>query len=272
MTRIILAGLTILLGAVSAATCLAHDMSAMGDMSNAPNAMGAHMHMSEHMKMTELRAPSAQDDARAHELVSRLRRALMPYRDYRAALMQGFRIFLPSVPQDVYHFTDYDAARAEYQEFFDPGRPGSLLYVKKGDDYSLVGAMYSAPDYYTPDQLNQLIPLSVARWHQHVNICLPKGITLNGLLRDQIGSDRSDLPGTLTVAANPEALDLDHRLGFMADGRFGFEGKIHDASMCESAGGNFIPLAFEWMVHVYPFQGDDLKVAYGMDIPPVSTN
>jgi hypothetical protein len=58
----------------------------------------------------------------------------------------------------------------------------------------------------------------------------------------------------------------------MADGRFGFEGKIHDSASCESAGGSFIPLAFGWMVHVYPFQGDDLKVAYGMNVPSVSTN
>ena len=264
--------LSTLLGTITAATCLAHDMSAMGDMSGAPNAMGSHMHMGEHMKMKELRPQSPQDEARAHELLDQLRKALMPYRDYRVALMEGFKIFLPSVPQDVYHFTNYEWANAEYQGIFDAEHPGSLLYVKKGDDYILVGAMYSAPPYYTPDQLDQIVPLSVARWHEHVNICLPRGITLSGLLRDKIGADRTDLPGTVTVAANPEALDLDHRLGFMADGRFGFEGKIHDEARCESAGGNFIPLAFGWMVHVYPFQGDDLKVAYGLDVPKVGAN
>ena len=265
-------GFAILLGTITAATCVAHDMSAMGDMSGAPNAMGGHMHMSEHMKMTELRPQSAEDDARARELLAKLRTALMPYRDYRVALMQGFRIFLPSVPQDVYHFTDYAAANHEYEGLFDAEHPGSLLYVKKGDDYGLVGAMYSAPAYYTPDQLNDLVPLSVARWHQHVNICLPRGLTLSDLLRNRIGADRTDMPGTLPVAANPEALDLDHRVGFMADGRFGFEGKIHDEATCDSAGGNFIPLAFGWMVHVYPFQGDDLKVAYGLSVPPVAAN
>ena len=271
MRNISWAGLAILLTA--AAPAFAHDMSAMGNMSSAPNAMGAHMHMSEHMKMTELRPQTPQDEARARALLVTLRQALSPYRDYRVALLQGFRIFLPSVPQEVYHFTDYDAANAEYRGLFDPEHPGSLLYVKKAeDDYVLVGAMYSAPAYFTPDQLNELVPLSVARWHEHVDICLPRGITLMDLLRDKIGADRTDLPGTLPVAANPQALDLDHRVGFMADGRFGFEGQLHDQASCETAGGNFIPLAFGWMVHVYPFQGEDLKVAYGMNVPSVSTN
>lgn len=273
LSKIAALSLGLLLAAGVAAPCIAHDMSAMGDMSTAPNAMGAHMHMDEHMKMTELRPQTPEDADRARELLSKLRRALMPYRDYRVALSQGFRIFLPSVPQDVYHFTDYDAAMAEYRGQFEVEHPGSLLYVKTGDDnYTLVGAMYSAPAFFTPDQLNELIPLSVARWHEHVDICLPKGITLNGLIRDNFGADRTDMPGTLPIAANPDALTLDHRLGFMADGRFGFEGKIHDATTCEAAGGNFLPLAFGWMVHVYPFQGDDLKVAYGMAVPKVASN
>jgi len=272
MRKIASLGFAIGLGTLTAATCVAHDMSAMGEMSNAPNAMGAHMHMDEHMKMTDMRPQSPEDDAHALELLVRLRKALMPYRDYKAALMQGFRIFLPSVPQDVYHFTDYPAANHEYEGLFDVEHPGSLLYVKKGDDYVLVGAMYSAPAYYTPDQLNDLIPLSVARWHQHVDICLPRGITLTDMLRGRIGADRTDMPGTLPIAANPEALEMDHRLGFMADGRFGFEGTIHDETTCAKAGGDFIPLAFGWMVHVYPFQGDDLKVAYGLDVPKVVAN
>ncbi len=268
MTKTASFGLAILLTLIVPASSFAHDMSAMGDMGQAPNAMGAHMHMSEHMKMTELRPQTPQDIQRADDTLSKLRHALLPYRDYRVALSQGFRIFLPTVPQDVYHFTDYEAAGWEYNGHFDPEHPGSLLYVKKSDgDYVLVGAMYSAPANYTPDELNELIPLSIARWHQHVDICLPRGITLNGLLHDKIGADRTDLPGTLPIAANPEALDLDHRVGFMADGRFGFEGKIRDAATCEAAGGNFIPLAFGWMVHVYPFAGDDLKVAYGLSVP-----
>ena len=270
MTKIKAAGVGILLAASIATPCPAHDMSAMGSTSGAPMGMGAHLHMDEHMKMTELRPENPQDAERARDLLSRLRDSLQPYRDYRVALEQGFKIFLADVPQDVYHFTDFETANAEYHGQFLVERPGSLLYVKTGNDnYVLVGAMYSAPAFYTPDGLNELIPLSVARWHQHVDICLPKGITLNGLLRDNIGADQTDMPGMLPIAANPDALLLDHRLGFMADGRFGFEGSIHDAAACSAAGGNFLPLAFGWMVHVYPFQGDDLKVAYGMKVPAV---
>ena len=58
-------------------------------------------------------------------------------------------------------------------------------------------------------------------------------------------------------------------LGFLADGRFGFEGKIADRDSCVAAGGHFLPQAFGWMVHVYPFAGDDLKVAYGTSVPKV---
>ena len=89
---------------------------------------------------------------------------------------EGYRIFLPTVPQEVYHFTDYAAAQQEYMGHFDPAHPGSLLYVKNASgDYVLVGAMYSAPADYTHEQLDAMIPLSVARWHAHTNICLPNG-------------------------------------------------------------------------------------------------
>jgi hypothetical protein len=61
-------------------------------------------------------------------------------------------------------------------------------------------------------------------------------------------------------------------LGFLAEGRFGFRGKIADAAACESAGGHFIPQAFGWMVHVYPFNGDDLKAAFGTSVPMPPAN
>jgi hypothetical protein len=193
---------------------------------------------------------------------------LSKYRDANVALSEGYQIFLPTIPQDVYHFTDYAAAREEYTGHFSPARPGSLLYVKKaGGEYALVGAMFSAPGYLTPEQLDALIPLSVAHWHAHTNICLPKGITLNDLLRGEIGSTQMEMPGMVSVAKSPMAKSLNRRLGFMADGRFGFTGTIADEATCDSAGGHFLPQAFGWMVHVYPFNGDDLKVAFGSSVP-----
>jgi hypothetical protein len=241
----------------------AHDMAAM-------TATG--MSMDHHMVLTPERTPAPQDLERARDLLATLHHALLPYRNYRVALSQGFRIFLPSVPQDVYHFVDYPASNEEYSGHFDAARPGALLYVKNSDGtFTLVGAMYSAPVNDTPDQLDAMVPLAVARWHQHTNICLPDGITLNDLLRNEIGANRTDLPGLLPVSAGGRAPDLDHELGIFADGRFGFTGKIHEPETCASAGGHFLPVAFGWMVHVYPFNGDDLKVAFGMSVPkPIS--
>jgi hypothetical protein len=257
----------------------AHDMSGM-DMpasdpmhGDNPNGMsGAMSEMDAHMRMTTLGTPQPGDSDRAEYVVESCRRALIPFRNYHVALAEGFRIFLPQIPQPVYHFTDYRAAGEEYRGHPDLAHPGSVLYVKDGDGYALVGAMYSAPPDYTPDQLNEFIPLSVARWHQHVNICLPEGITLNDLLMGEVGAGRSGMAGMIPVGAVPDAEQINMRAGVLADGRFGFEGKIKDRATCEAAGGNFIPLAFGWMVHVYPLSGDDMKVAFGLSVPKPPSN
>ena len=188
-------------------------------------------------------------------------------------MSEGYQIFLPTVPQDVYHFTDYAAAQQEYMGHFDPAHPGSLLYVKNASgDYVLVGAMYSAPADYTYDQLDAIIPLSVAHWHAHTNICLPNGITLDDILRGDVGASHLDMPGMIPVSSSAYAPAINQRLGFLADGRFGFTGKIADAAECEAAGGHLLKQAFGWMVHVYPFNGDDLKVAFGMSVPKPPAN
>ena len=254
-----------------------HDMAAMDGMGGAdamnhtmaPAAMGGHMmHMENHMRMTELRSSAPDDEARARDILATLRSSIARYRNYRVALAHGMRIFLPGIPQDVYHFTDYARTGQEYQGRFDIAHPGSLLYSRDAaGNYTLVGAMYSAPPEATPADLDAIVPLSIARWHVHTNICLPNGLTIEDLLHNDIGADRADLPGMLPVSANPNAVELNHRYGFLADGRFGFKGKISDPSQCTAAGGHLVEQAFGWMVHVYPFSGDDLKVAYGMDAP-----
>jgi hypothetical protein len=246
-------------------------MVAMGDMDGdepPPNSMGIKMCAGSHMVVTPLRAQTPQDIERAHDVIDTLRRALGRYRDPRVALSEGYRIFLPTVPQQVYHFTDYSAAQQEYMGHSDPARPGSILYVKNSNgDYVLIGAMYSAPPDSTFDQLDAIVPLSIAHWHTHTNICLPNGITLGDVLRGDVGASQTDLPGMLPVSSTPAAPAINQKLGFLADGRFGFTGRIADASECEAAGGHFLKQAFGWMVHVYPFNGDDLKVAYGMSVP-----
>jgi hypothetical protein len=183
------------------------------------------MKMSPHMFMTDLRPHNPADEKRAAQLVDTLRGSIAKYKDYKLALADGFRIFLPNLPQPVYHFTNYGFGyEAEFR--FDPTRPTSLLYKKVGDGYELVGAMYTAPKTFTEDQLNERVPLSVARWHEHVNICLPpRGTPLLG---------------------------VDWK-------KFGAEGSIATQAACEEAGGRWVPLIFNWMVHVYPFESDPAK-------------
>jgi hypothetical protein len=275
MKKLAAFALSISIGLGAATLAAAHDMAAMGN-AGAMGGMGEISNtgmMAHHMVLTPVRAPSPADLDHARALLATLHQALLPYRNYHVALSQGFRIFLPSVPSDVYHFVNYAASQSEYQGHFDPTRPGSLLYTKNPDGgYTLVGAMYSAPPDYTLDQLNAIVPLGVARWHQHTNICLPDGITVNDLLTNQIGLGRSDLPGLLPVSENSRALELDRTLGVFADGRFGFEGTIYQPQACVAAHGHFIPVIFGWMVHLYPFSGDDLKVAFGMSVPKPASN
>lgn len=259
------------------ATALAHDIAAIGDDDgqssvSGPNAMCGRG-LNAHMVMTSLRPQTPQDLARAHDVLDTLGHALAPYHDSRVPLSQGYRIFLPTVPQEVYHFTNYAASQQEYMGNFDLAHPGSLLYVKNSSgEYVLVGAMYSAPPEYTQEQLDALIPLSVARWHQHVNICLPDGITLGDLMHGDVGATHIDEPGMIPVSSSASAAGINQRLGFLADGRFGFTGTISDEAVCEAAGGHLLKRAFGWMVHVYPFNGDDLKVAFGMTVPKPPAN
>jgi hypothetical protein len=201
--------------------------SGQGELNAATEAMShghhheGHEHMGAHMHMTELRKPQPGDAAKAQQVVDEVRPALEKYRDYKVALAEGYRIFLPNVPQKMYHFTNYDYALGEAFRF-DPTKPTSLLYEKHGDDYKLIGAMYTAPVAFSEETLNERVPLSVAQWHQHVNMCRPpKG------------------QGPAMLSKNP---------------RFGLNGSISTRQECEAAGGIFLPHVFGWMVHVYPWE------------------
>lgn len=201
----------------------ASDMGGMvmndDDHSHVTETMSHHMHMGPHMKMTELRQENVEDAKRADEIVMALRSAIEKYRDYRVAEKDGFQPYMPNLRLPEYHFTNYKyGLRAAYQ--FDPAYPTSLLYKKTSDGYQLVGAMYTAPERATEDALDARVPLSVARWHLHVNICEP--------------------PGGMTE----EASWL----------KFGPAGSISTEADCSAAGGKFLPHMFGWMVHVYPFE------------------
>ena len=85
------------------------------------------------------------------------------------------------------------------------------------------------PKRATEDELNERIPLSVATWHLHTNLCMPP--------RDQLPS---------------------------ADwSRFGLRGSISTDEGCAAARGRFHPVIFGWMVHVYPYE-DSLDKIFAM--------
>jgi hypothetical protein len=183
---------------------------------------------SQHMTMTAMRAQTPEDLQRANEIVTQLRAGIEKYKDYHAALDDGFKIFMPNVPQPEYHFTSYRNGFLEGFTF-DPARPTSLLYKKTATGYELAGAMYTMPKRASEDQLNSRVPLSVAMWHLHTNLCVPA--------RDQMRS---------------------------ADwSKFGLKGSIATRDACDAAGGRFQPVIFGWMVHVYPYQ-DSLEKIFAM--------
>lgn len=126
-----------------------------------------------HMRMTVRTLPAPGDSARAAAIVAALRPTMARYTDYRQALADGYRIFLPKIPQPHYHFTNRrNAIAAQFR--FDPAAPTSLLYEKTGDSsYRLIGAMYTAPRSASLAQLDARVPLSIAQWHEHIAWCLP---------------------------------------------------------------------------------------------------
>ena len=229
-STIAIAGLCILLSASVQAqeqkTVDDGEMREMPGMSSdgsahAMHAMEGHMEMGAHMKMTALRTTKPGDPEKAQQVVEAARTVADKYKDYKVALHDGYKIFLPNLPQKQYHFTNYWYG-FEAGKHFNPDHPTSLIYEKHGEDYKLIGVMYTASKNASEDELNSRIPLSIAQWHAHVNMCMAP-------------EDRKkEMWG-----AHP---------------KFGLAGSISTREECEANGGRFMPQIFGWMVHVYPFE------------------
>ena len=186
---------------------------------------GSHAHLGPHFRWTSLRPANQADQGTAWDILRQLRQALAPYREYRAAINAGFEPFLPNVQQPHYHFTrKWNGFKAAFN--FDPKQPTSLLYRKTPDGYELEGAMFTAPKWASEAELNERIPLSIAQWHAHVNICLPQK-------KDMQTADWK---------------------------KYGPKGSILTKAECDQAGGRFLPQLFGWMVHVYPFADTPEKI------------
>jgi len=71
------------------------------------------------MKVTELRPLKPGDKEKADEVVRAATAAAEKYEDYTIALADGYKIFLPDLPQKQYHFTNYRYAW-QARNHFDP--------------------------------------------------------------------------------------------------------------------------------------------------------
>jgi hypothetical protein len=182
-------------------------------------------HTGPHMKWTALRPANAADAQRAEQIVHTLRDALAKYKDYRVAMEEGYAPLHPERKPLHYHFANKQH-RKKARFHFDPAEPTALLYKKSGNGYELEGAMYTAPKGLSEDQLNERIPLSVAQWHAHVNLCFAPDGSRRRLNRRQ----------------------------------FGFKGPIATESECQAAGGRFVPQVAGWMIHVYPFKATPAEI------------
>ena len=207
----------VLAAAPARAQQAAHDMG-MESM----GVMNAHMHF------TDLQPEQPGDRARAAALLAEVRRVVAPYQDVHRAEADGFTPLLPTLVRRHYHFSRRDNFIAALTGF-DPARPTSLLYDRDPDGtFHLTGVMYTARRGVPLAVLDQRVPLSIARWHEHLNICMAP---------------------TMTAAAyggpNPQ---------------FGTHGAITTAEACAAAGGRFVPQLLGWMVHIYPFEQDPQKV------------
>lgn len=203
---------------------LATNVTAQENVGMMGSMMGHHEH-NPHIQLTPETRAATGDVQRARILAERVRRAIMRFDDVRTAEADGYRRFGPATLPEV-HYVNRRLSRAERSRI-NPEAPGSLLYAPRNGGMQLVGAMFTAPHGTSLDELNARVPLSQARWHLHVNICLPRP-KFNRSAWRQRGADGQPL--------------------------FGPRGSIATQDACQAAGGQFNAVLQGWMVHVYPFR------------------
>jgi hypothetical protein len=184
-----------------------------------------------HLRLTPLRPPTPGDSTRAAQILATMRSELAKYRDVRVAEADGFREYLPAPGAPVQHFTKLRWA-FQSRNGINPARPTSLLYQRAADgSLTLAGAMFTAPPQTSADELDARLPLSMARWHQHINWCLPGGPPAQARRRWRETKNGQPV--------------------------FGPKSPIATEAACNAVGGRFRPRLFGWMVHVMAFSGDN---------------
>jgi hypothetical protein len=218
-------GLNTHIDSVTTADPWGNPCDAMMDTMKGMDVMGESMEaMTNHMCITPLRPEQPGDAERAKALVDRVRAAIEKYKDYKNAIKDGYAQANPGVDQPQFHFNN-DANAKLADTTFDPSRPTSLLYFRTPTQrFKLEGVMFTAGNSATEDELDQRVPLSVARWHKHTNFCAAP--------KDKVKEYFGDHP------------------------KFGMFGSIHTREACNAEGGTFLPVVFTWMIHVFPYESD----------------
>ena len=205
------------------------DMHSHDDMSSMGPSMAA---MTGHMYMTPLRSKQPGDLEKAKAVVAEVKATIERYKDYRKALLDGYVIANPKLKQPQYHFMNQANTR-EADLRFDPSKPTALLYRRTPkQEYKLEGVMFTASPDATEDELNERIPLSIARWHRHINYCEAP--------EDRISDYQSAHP------------------------KFGMFGSINTEEACRAERGIFHAHMFTWMIHIFPYE-PDFKEVFSMN-------
>ena len=184
-----------------------------------------------HMLMTRKGQPQSGDREYANVLASQLRESIARFQDVKAAEKAGYYSF-PAEPgpelKEIHYVNPSLSGNQDSQ--FNPRKPGSLLYRRTGDGgLELVGAMFTAPATASLAELNRRVPLSIAQWHLHKDICIPIP------LWDKEQWQRK-IDGGKPV--------------------FGPESPIDSKRSCDVVGGRFAPVIFGWMTHAYVYRQD----------------
>ena len=205
------------------------EMADMKGMSVMGESMAA---MAHHMCITPMRPVQPGDEEKTKALIATVKASIEKYKDYKKALADGFVIGNPKVIQPQSHFANNTFVRIADSQF-DPTKPSALLYRRTPTErYKLEGVMFTDRLGASLDELNQRVPLSMARWHKHINFC--------GAPADKVKEYFGDHP------------------------KFGMFGSIYTKEACDAEGGKFFPEIFSWMVHVFPYE-DDLKDTFSMN-------
>jgi hypothetical protein len=128
-----------------------------------------------HMTFTAGRTGTPEDSARALAIVNTLRAAIAPYQTLADAEKAGYHTRRDAETLKsgkLLHAARWPKRPGQAQAF-DPATPQALLYRRGSDgEFHLAGGMFVAPPEATSEDLDAMIPLSVAHWHQHTNICV----------------------------------------------------------------------------------------------------